>query len=75
MYTQIMGATTSSSSHRHGSFHDTCNYLTVVLGNGTIITCSKTDHPELFHSMGGSQGALGVVALAGIELEEAGMCV
>ena len=30
------------------------------------------DRPELFHSLGGSHGALGIVALAGIECEPAG---
>lgn len=32
----------------------------------------QTDRPELFHSLGGSHGALGIVALAGIECEPAG---
>ena len=36
-----MASSSSSASHRHGSFHDCCAYLTVVLGNGTVATCSK----------------------------------
>jgi hypothetical protein len=32
----------------------------------------QTDRPELFHSLGGSHGALGLVALAGVECEPAG---
>ena len=69
---QITAGATSSSSHRHGAFHDACSYLTVVLGNGTVVTCSKEDNAELFHSIAGSQGTLGIVALAGVECEEAG---
>jgi len=69
---QVSGSAASSSSHRHGSFHDACSYLTVILGNGSVVTCSKKDDAELFHSMAGSQGTLGLVALVGVECEEAG---
>ena len=37
-----------------------------------MVTCSKKDDAELFHSMAGSQGTLGLVALVGVECEEAG---
>jgi len=43
-----------------------------VLGNSTIVTCSPTEYPELFQSFAGSHGTLGVVALAGVECDEAG---
>ena len=36
---------------------------------------TQTDRPELFHSLGGSHGALGLVALAGVECEPAGAFV
>jgi len=37
-----------------------------------VVTCSKKDNAELFNSMAGSQGTLGLVALVGVECEEAG---
>lgn len=37
-----------------------------------MVTCSKKDNAELFNSMAGSQGTLGLVALVGVECEEAG---
>jgi len=39
-----MGSATSSASYRQGQFHDICAYLTVVLGNGTVVTCSKVSN-------------------------------
>jgi hypothetical protein len=48
---QVMASTASSASHRHGSFHDSCSYLTVVLGNGTVVTCSKAStHGFITHT-------------------------
>ncbi len=38
-------------------FLDTCREVTVLLGSGDVITCSRTRHADLFH--GGARGAGG----------------
>ncbi|CAM9350798.1 unnamed protein product [Phaeothamnion confervicola] len=65
----VMGAALESSSHRHGQFSDACAYLTLLLGNGTVVECSPTRFPELFAAVPGSYGTLALLLKAGVELE------
>ncbi len=59
----IGGATTGlgieSSGFRYGLVHDTVHELDVLSANGTVITCSPNENPELFFGFPNSYGSLG----------------
>ncbi len=59
----IGGATTGlgieSSGFRYGLVHDTVHELDVMTADGTILTCSPNENPELFYGFPNSYGSLG----------------
>ena len=63
----VMGGAMESSSHRHGMFHDTLASAECLLADGTVVTCSRDERPELFRSLGGSYGTLCMLTSATIE--------
>jgi FAD/FMN-containing dehydrogenase len=59
----IGGATTGlgieSSGFRYGLVHDTVHELDVLVADGSILTCSPDENPELFFGFPNSYGSLG----------------
>jgi decaprenylphospho-beta-D-ribofuranose 2-oxidase len=56
--------------HRDGSFCSHVESLDVMLADGTIVTCSPDENPELFHAVCGGMGLMGVVVRAVIRLRK-----
>ena len=49
------------SHHREGCFSNHVSELTLMLGDGETVTCSRDTHPELFHATCGGMGLTGVI--------------
>ena len=56
------------SHHREGCFSNHVSELTLMLGNGETVTCSRDTHPELFHATCGGMGLTGVILDASFRL-------
>lgn len=65
------GTSGESSSFKHGFFDQTLEYVEMVLANGDVAMCSKTEHADLFHGAAGALGTMGVVTLLCIRLQRA----
>ena len=56
----VAGVGIEASSHRHGLVHDTVTELEVLLGDGSIVTCTPDNgHADLFFGFPNSYGTLG----------------
>ena len=56
----VAGVGIESSSHRQGLVHDTVLELDVLLGDGRVVTCTRTnEHSDLFFGFPNSYGTLG----------------
>jgi len=56
----VAGVGIESSSHRYGLVHDTVLELDVLLGDGRVLTCTRTnEHSDLFFGFPNSYGTLG----------------
>jgi FAD/FMN-containing dehydrogenase len=56
----VAGVGIESSSHRYGLVHDTVLELDVLLGDGRVVTCTRTnEHADLFFGFPNSYGTLG----------------
>lgn len=71
----IMGTAIESSSFKYGQFNDTCLSFDIMLGNGSVVHASPTEHPDLFYGVSGSYGSLGIIILAEIKLVPTGQYV
>jgi decaprenylphospho-beta-D-ribofuranose 2-oxidase len=49
------------SHHREGCFSNHVSTLTLMLGDGETVTCSRDTLPELFHATCGGMGLTGVI--------------
>jgi decaprenylphospho-beta-D-ribofuranose 2-oxidase len=49
------------SHHREGCFSNHVSELTLMLGDGETVTCTRDTHPELFHATCGGMGLTGVI--------------
>jgi decaprenylphospho-beta-D-ribofuranose 2-oxidase len=49
------------SHHREGCFSNHVSELTLMLGDGETVTCSRDTHSELFHATCGGMGLTGVI--------------
>jgi len=67
----IMGCGGESSSHEVGLFHDICPKVQLLLGSGESVWASPTEHKDLYDSIGGSYGSLGVLLASEIKLQRA----
>ncbi|MCJ1276938.1 hypothetical protein MMC21_004746 [Puttea exsequens] len=65
------GTSGESSSFKHGFFNRNLNSVEMVLANGKIVLCSKTEKPDLFHGAAGACGTLGVTTLVELQLRDA----
>lgn len=52
-----------------GTFGQHVEWLTVLLGNGDVVTASSTEHADLFHATCGGMGLTGVVLTASLQLQ------
>jgi len=57
----MSGLGIESSSFRCGLVHETVQSMDVLLGNGTIVHCSRTENSELFFGFPNSYGTLGYI--------------
>jgi FAD/FMN-containing dehydrogenase len=56
----VAGVGIESSSHRYGLVHDTVLELDVLLGDGRVVSCTRTnEHSDLFFGFPNSYGTLG----------------
>lgn len=67
----IMGSSLESSAHRFGQFNDPCHSYEILLGNGSIVSTSPQNDPDLFYGVASSFGTLGILLSAEIPLVEA----
>ena len=58
---RIAGAGLESSAFRYGQFADALLEVTYLLSNGQIVTCSPTEHSDLFYGALGSCGTFGLL--------------
>jgi decaprenylphospho-beta-D-ribofuranose 2-oxidase len=56
--------------HLEGTFGEYVLSLRLLLGNGEIVSCSPTEHPELFRATCGGMGLTGVIVAATIRLKQ-----
>ncbi|HEX9635959.1 MAG TPA: FAD-binding protein [Acidobacteriota bacterium] len=56
------------ASYRHGVQADNVEELTVVLGSGDIVTCSRTENTEVFDAVRSTLGQFGLIAEAKLRL-------
>jgi len=64
----IQGGAGESSSFKWGFFSQTVNWVEYVLGDGTVVKASPSEHPDLFYGAAGSCGTLGVITAVEIQL-------
>lgn len=55
----VNGFGVETSSHKYGLIQHTCTRFEVVLANGDVVTCTETEHPDLFSAIPWSHGTLG----------------
>jgi FAD/FMN-containing dehydrogenase len=65
----VTGLGIESSSFRNGTPHESVAEMDVLTGDGQVITCSRTEHPDLFYGFPNSYGTLGYALRLRIELE------
>ncbi|XP_071799602.1 delta(24)-sterol reductase-like [Asterias amurensis] len=64
----VMGVGIETSSHKFGLFQHTCVAFELVMADGTLVRCSKDEHPDLFHAVPWSYGTLGFLVAAEIQI-------
>lgn len=64
----IQGTGAETSSHKYGCVSQTANWTEYILGDGSIVKTSKTEHSDLFYGAAGSCGSLGLLTSAEINL-------
>jgi FAD/FMN-containing dehydrogenase len=65
----VTGLGIESSSFRNGTPHESVLEMDVLTGDGRVVTCSRTENPDLFHGFPNSYGTLGYALRLRIELE------
>jgi FAD/FMN-containing dehydrogenase len=64
----ISGIGIESSSFKYGLVHETIEEMEILLGDGSTIFCSATQHPDLFYGFPNSYGTLGYVLRLKVKL-------
>ena len=71
-YVSVGGAIASDvhgkNHHNAGCFSESVVSLDMMMPSGEVVTCSKTDHPQLFRATCGGMGLTGVILRASIGL-------
>lgn len=64
-YVTAGGATAANvhgkNHHLEGCFGDHLNWFTLLLADNSVITCSKTENPEIFYATQGGMGLTGII--------------
>lgn len=60
--------------HAQGSFAECLHEMTLLLADGTVVTASRAENPDLFWGTLGGMGLLGVVLSATISLRKVDNC-
>jgi FAD/FMN-containing dehydrogenase len=55
----VSGLGIESSSFRFGLVHETVEEMEILLGDGRVMTCSRSENPDLFYGFPNSYGTLG----------------
>ncbi|CAG9569945.1 unnamed protein product [Danaus chrysippus] len=64
----VMGTGVETSSHIYGLFQHICLEYELVLADGSVVTCSKDENPDLFYAIPWSYGTLGFLTSAVIKI-------
>lgn len=64
----VMGTGVESSSHIYGLFQHICMSYELVLADGSCVTCSKDNNPDLFYAIPWSYGTLGLLTAVDIQI-------
>jgi len=64
----IMGFGIEGSSHKYGLFQYICESFELVMADGSLVKCSKTENPELFYNVPWSHGTLGFLVAAELRI-------
>lgn len=67
----IVAGGVGAQSFKHGIQADLIEQMTVVTGEGEIVSCSATENPELFDAMRGGLGQYGIVVRATMRVVQA----
>lgn len=54
--------------HHHGCFSESLLEFDLMLADGSVLTCSRTQHSELFHATCGGMGLTGIILRATLKL-------
>jgi FAD/FMN-containing dehydrogenase len=65
----VTGLGIESSSFRNGTPHESVVEMDVLVGDGRVVTCSRTENSDLFYGFPNSYGTLGYALRLRIELE------
>lgn len=64
----IMGTGIETSSHIYGLFQHICVSFELVLADGSLVRCSKTENSDLFYAVPWSYGTLGFLVAAEVRI-------
>lgn len=64
----VMGTGIESSSHIYGLFQHICVSYELVLSDGSVVTCSKTENSDLYYAVPWSYGTLGFLTCVEVQL-------
>jgi len=64
----VMGTGIETSSHIYGLFQHICKSFELVLADGSVVTCSPENNPDLFYSVPWSYGTLGFLVSVEIQI-------
>ena len=62
------GTAAESSSFKKGLFDRAIMFIEIVLADGSVVTCSNNERPDLFHGVAGACGTLGITTLLQVQL-------
>ena len=65
----VSGVGIEASSFRNGTPHESVIEMDVLTAGGEVVTCSRTEHADLFYGFPNSYGTLGYALRLRIELE------
>jgi Delta24-sterol reductase len=66
----IQGLAGESTSHREGLFHESLEWMELLLPDGRLVVVSPEEDPDLWRDLPGSYGTLAIVTLVKLRLVE-----